>query len=77
MKNVTAAIIGLGRIASLLEEDSLREKPCTHAGAISANENCILVAGCDKSETRRNLFTQRWSKEDSKLVFMKMLSICF
>jgi predicted dehydrogenase len=55
-----AAIVGLGRIASLLEEDSLREKPCTHAGAITANADCELVAGCDIDEERRSLFTQKW-----------------
>jgi len=55
-----AAIVGLGRIASLLEEDSLREKPCTHAGAITANQDCELVAGCDIDEERRSLFTQKW-----------------
>jgi len=57
---INAAIVGLGRIASLLEEDSLREKPCTHAGAIRANADCELVAGCDIDEERRNLFTQKW-----------------
>ena len=58
---IGAAIIGLGRIASLLEEDSRREKPCTHAGAISANNDCILLAGCDKKEERRMLFSERWN----------------
>ena len=57
---VKAAIVGLGRIASLLEEDSLREKPCTHAGAIAANADCDLAAGCDIDEERRLLFAQKW-----------------
>jgi hypothetical protein len=35
-EKIPAAIIGLGRIASLLEKDGRREKPCTHAGAIAA-----------------------------------------
>ena len=56
----TAAIIGLGRIASLLEEDSLREKPNTHAGAIAANPDCVLTAGCDINEERRRLFAEKW-----------------
>ncbi|WP_461248153.1 Gfo/Idh/MocA family protein [Treponema sp. R6D11] len=60
MSKLKAAVIGLGRIASLLEEDALREKPCTHAGAISANEDCVLAAGCDIDEERRNLFAQKW-----------------
>ncbi|MDR2435130.1 MAG: Gfo/Idh/MocA family oxidoreductase [Treponema sp.] len=55
-----AAIIGLGRIASLLEEDSLREKPCTHAGAIAANPDCVLAAGCDIDAERRRAFAEKW-----------------
>ena len=60
MEKVKAAIVGLGRIASLLEEDSRREKPCTHAGAIAANADCTLAAGCDTDEERRGLFAKRW-----------------
>jgi len=59
-QKLSAAIVGLGRIASLLEDDALREKPCTHAGAIAANPDCELVAGCDADEERRRLFEQRW-----------------
>ena len=59
-EKISCAIVGLGRIASLLEKDSLREKPCTHAGAIAANPDCRLVAGCDISEERRLLFSQEW-----------------
>ena len=54
------AIIGLGRIGSLLEDDTLREKPCTHAGAIAARSDCRLVGGCDIDETRREQFRARW-----------------
>jgi predicted dehydrogenase len=57
---VTAAIIGLGRIASILEDDALREKPCTHAGAFAANPDCILAAGYDSDESRRSLFAKKW-----------------
>ncbi|MDR1839563.1 MAG: Gfo/Idh/MocA family oxidoreductase, partial [Treponema sp.] len=60
MEKIKAAIVGLGRIASLLEEDALREKPCTHAGAISANSDCVLTAGCDIDEERRKLFAEKW-----------------
>lgn len=55
------AIIGLGRIASLLEDDPLREKPCTHAGAVSANPDCILTAGFDIDAERRDRFAARWN----------------
>ena len=60
MNKISTAIVGLGRIASLLEDDSLREKPCTHAGAITANDDCLLVAGSDTDEERRRLFEKRW-----------------
>ncbi|MDR0475780.1 MAG: Gfo/Idh/MocA family oxidoreductase [Treponema sp.] len=60
MEKIKAVIVGLGRIASLLEEDSLREKPCTHAGALNANPACILVAGCDTDEEHRRLFAEKW-----------------
>jgi len=60
MEKIKAVIVGLGRIASLLEEDTLREKPCTHAGAITANGDCALVAGCDTDEERRASFSEKW-----------------
>ena len=55
-----AAIVGLGRIASLLEDDSLREKPCTHAGAITATPGLLLCAGADIDGERRRLFAEKW-----------------
>jgi predicted dehydrogenase len=60
MNKIPVAIIGLGRIASLLEDDSRREKPCTHAGAAASHPDCFLAAGCDTSGERRRLFAQRW-----------------
>jgi predicted dehydrogenase len=60
MEKIKAVIAGLGRIASLLEEDSRREKPCTHAGAITANPGCVLAGGCDIEEERRRLFAEKW-----------------
>jgi predicted dehydrogenase len=60
MEKINAAVIGLGRIASLLEDDSRREKPCTHAGAIAADPDCVLAAGCDINEERRQLFAEKW-----------------
>jgi len=60
MEKIKAVIVGLGRIASLLEEDALREKPCTHAGAVTANPDCVLSGGCDIDEERRRLFAGKW-----------------
>lgn len=56
-------MVGLGRIGSLLEDDRLREKPCTHAGAITENDSCVLVGGCDIREDRCKLFAERWGCE--------------
>jgi predicted dehydrogenase len=58
---IPVGIAGLGRIASLLEDDALREKPCTHAGAVTADPNCVLAAGADTSAERRRLFAERWN----------------
>jgi predicted dehydrogenase len=60
LEKIPVAVIGLGRIASLLEEDALREKPCTHAGAVAANPDCVIVAGCDTDAERRLFFAERW-----------------
>jgi predicted dehydrogenase len=60
MEQIPVAIAGLGRIASLLEDDPKREKPCTHAGAIAASGDCVLVAGADLDGERRRLFAERW-----------------
>lgn len=58
---IRCAVVGLGRIGSLLEDDPLREKPCTHAGAIADNADCVLVGGCDSDPERRERFAERWS----------------
>ncbi|MDR2144304.1 MAG: Gfo/Idh/MocA family oxidoreductase [Treponema sp.] len=60
MKPIRAAIVGLGRIGSLLENDPKREKPCTHAGAIAGSKDCVLVAGADTDGKRRGLFQETW-----------------
>ncbi|MCP5515110.1 MAG: Gfo/Idh/MocA family oxidoreductase [Spirochaetales bacterium] len=60
VEKLRCSFIGLGRIASLLEDDPLREKPCTHAGAVSANPDCVITGGCDNVRERRDLFSGRW-----------------
>jgi len=57
---LSCAVVGLGRIGSTLEEDPLREKPASHCGAIAANPDCLLVAGCDLKEQARRTFSARW-----------------
>ena len=58
---ITCAVAGLGRIGSSLEKDILREKPCTHTGAIVGNPECVLVAGCDIDPEAREQFEEDWA----------------
>ena len=60
-ERLRCAVVGLGRIGSMLEEDSLREKPCTHAGAMQTCPDALLVGGCDIDEKRRLAFSRRWN----------------
>lgn len=60
MTDVRVAILGLGRIASLLEDDPLREKPASHAGAFLSVPGVRLVGGWDPLADRRAAFTSRW-----------------
>jgi predicted dehydrogenase len=66
------AVVGLGRIGSTLEQDRLREKPATHAGAVAARRDCRLEAGCDLRADRREAFARRWGcrsvYEDARLM---------
>jgi predicted dehydrogenase len=57
---VRVALLGLGRIASLLEDDAKREKPASHAGAFTA-AGAILVGGWDIDPEKRAAFSQRWN----------------
>lgn len=60
-RKIRCAVVGLGRIGSILEDDALREKPCTHAGAIAALRVCVLAGGADTDPERRKLFAERWN----------------
>ncbi|MFA4793125.1 Gfo/Idh/MocA family protein [Leptospira kirschneri] len=61
---IPVLLIGLGRIASLLEKDSFRNHPCTHAGAIFSTwgrKKFFLIGAIDPSEERRNIFCKDWN----------------
>ncbi len=66
---IHCAIIGLGRIASTLEDDTLREKPATHAGALSRNPETLLTGGYDRDPEAREAFARRWNLDLSKDLF--------
>jgi predicted dehydrogenase len=55
-----AAIIGTGRIASLLERDPLRTRPHTHAAWYASHPRTTLVAGCDIDPERLAAFGEDW-----------------
>ena len=74
MKIFKTGIIGCGRIGSLLEEDPLRGKPCTHAGGFSALKNVQMIAGCDTNETRLKKFGKKWKVENLYTNYHDMLS---
>jgi len=61
LEQTKVVVIGLGRIASLLEDDAKREKPASHAGAFSTLPDAQLAAGWDTNPERCELFTQRWN----------------
>ncbi|MBK5968579.1 MULTISPECIES: Gfo/Idh/MocA family protein [Thiorhodovibrio] len=52
------ALIGLGRVAWLLERDPLRTKPCTHLGAWLERDDVRLVGACDTAPERRAAFAE-------------------
>ena len=62
-----AAIIGTGRIASLLERDLLRTRPHTHAGWYAADERTRLVAGADLDAGRLESFGADWNVDEAHL----------
>ena len=60
-KKISCAVAGTGRIGSSLEDDRKREKPASHAGAISRNGNTSLIAGCDSDAEALSSFGVRWN----------------
>ncbi|MBN2439785.1 MAG: Gfo/Idh/MocA family oxidoreductase [Spirochaetales bacterium] len=74
MKIINCSIVGLGRIGSTLEDDSLREKPASHAGAISAHPDCRLLSGCDRDKEKCELFEKRWKCHHVFQDFESMMS---
>jgi predicted dehydrogenase len=67
MEKLRAAIIGTGRIASLLESDPLRSKPHTHAGWYRRHPQIDLVAGADTDGGRLAEFGRAWEIDSANL----------
>lgn len=70
-REIACAVIGTGRIGSSLEQDVLREKPASHAGAIVDRGNrrgdCRLVGGADPDPERLAAFGELWQLPSSAL----------
>ncbi len=73
MSNKRVAIIGLGRVAQLLEDDHLREKPCTHMGAYLNRPDVDVVAGVDIDEERLKAFGLKYGVSGLYSDYRKML----
>ncbi|WP_109019798.1 Gfo/Idh/MocA family protein [Leptospira kobayashii] len=62
-RKIKVILVGLGRIASKLELDPLRKKPCTHAGVLFSGfgkKNFELGLAIETKEERRNDFRDQW-----------------
>jgi predicted dehydrogenase len=67
-------LIGLGRVAWLLEQDPLRGKPCSHMGAWMGHPRIELVAGCDTDPERRAAFAAAYPQARLYRSYEKMLA---
>lgn len=84
MATYKAAIVGCGRIAGLLEDDKLRDKPCSHAGAYTSASKISLVACSSRNLKKTKAFAKKFNiphyYEDYKKMLenhkIDILSIC-
>ena len=60
MKKHLAAIVGTGRIAGYLEDDILRDHPCTHAGTYTRIPQVDLIACSGKTLEKAACFASRF-----------------
>lgn len=54
-------VVGCGRIASTFDDDPLRDRPWTHAGAYDAINDTTIVAASDMNSEMLNTFGKRWN----------------
>ncbi|TGL73992.1 Gfo/Idh/MocA family protein [Leptospira jelokensis] len=63
---INVILIGLGRIASKLEKDPYRKKPCTHMGVISSpwgKKNFNFISGYDTKRETCEEFAKTWKEQ--------------
>lgn len=77
--NKKVAIAGLGRIAWELEKDPLREKPCTHVGAIQAIGGMKIISAYDSDSQKCQAFKEAHPSvticEDEEELFHKDIDV--
>ena len=71
---IKVGVIGCGRIASILEDDPLREHPCTHAGAYHQIPEVELAAACDINPQRLEDFCRKWDVSRAYDDYRKLLA---
>ncbi|MCB1157412.1 MAG: Gfo/Idh/MocA family oxidoreductase [Leptospiraceae bacterium] len=67
---IKVAILGLGRIASILEKDKLRYHPCTHAGTLFSQfgrEKFEVLGIYDPSTSKQEQFLEDWNLKESQV----------
>lgn len=74
MTKLKVAIIGCGRVGSLLNKDPYRLKPCTHTGAFSACQQTEVLCGCDIDPERLAEFRADWGVNRLYLDYRELLS---
>lgn len=74
VQRLRVGIIGLGRVAWLLEQDPLEQHPCTHVGAWVSRTDIQLVAGCDIDEERCHAFVAAYPDSRCYTDYRRMLA---
>ncbi|MEC8842121.1 MAG: Gfo/Idh/MocA family oxidoreductase [Candidatus Poribacteria bacterium] len=75
MKVYTVGVIGCGRIASLLEQETHRGNPNTHGGCYDYYHRTRIVAAADMSDQRRQAFGVRWGVSGLYKDWQEMLDV--
>lgn len=74
MKRYRAAIIGLGRMGSTIDDEVTDvERPFSIASSCTASDRLELVAGCDLRADRRSAFSERWGVQAVYGDYMEMI----
>ena len=74
MDQLRVGVIGLGRVALLLESDPYRASPATHLGAWRERGDCDVVAGCDPDKERRAHFLSEFPSARCYESYQQMLA---